>query len=48
MIAREKTITEFMIEEQRRFLEVERAYTEALIRAYQARTTLLRAVGDAR
>ena len=37
-----------VFEEQRRYLDVERAYTDALARAYQARTMLLRALGDVR
>ena len=35
-----------VFEEQRRFLDIERAYTEALSRAYDARTSLRRALGD--
>jgi cobalt-zinc-cadmium efflux system outer membrane protein len=37
-----------VFEQQRRFLDVERAYTDALARAYQQRTALQRAVGDLR
>ena len=37
-----------VLAEQRRFLDVERAYTVALWEAYEARTALTRAVGDVR
>lgn len=37
-----------VLAEQRRYLEVESAYTEALAEAYQARTALRRAKGDVR
>jgi cobalt-zinc-cadmium efflux system outer membrane protein len=37
-----------VLAEQRRYLEVERAYTEALRAAYEARTALTRALGDVR
>jgi outer membrane protein, heavy metal efflux system len=36
-----------VLAEQRRYLEVERAYTDALRTAYEARTALTRALGDA-
>ena len=36
-----------VLAEQRRYLDVERAYTEALRAAYEARTLLRRALGDA-
>lgn len=36
-----------VLAEQRRYLDVERAYTEALRAAYEARTALKRALGDA-
>jgi outer membrane protein, heavy metal efflux system len=37
-----------VLAEQRRYLDVERAYTEALRAAYEARTALTRALGDVR
>jgi outer membrane protein TolC len=37
-----------VLAEQRRYLEVERAYTAALRAAYEARTALTRALGDVR
>jgi outer membrane protein TolC len=37
-----------VLAEQRRYLDVERAYTEALRAAYEARTALHRALGDLR
>jgi cobalt-zinc-cadmium efflux system outer membrane protein len=37
-----------VLAEQRRYLEVERAYTEALRAAYEARTALNRALGGVR
>jgi cobalt-zinc-cadmium efflux system outer membrane protein len=37
-----------VLAEQRRYLDVERAYTEALRAAYEARTALNRALGDVR
>jgi outer membrane protein TolC len=35
-----------VLTEQRRYFDVERAYTEALRAAYEARTALKRALGD--
>jgi outer membrane protein TolC len=35
-----------VFEEQRRFLDIERSYTDVLTRAYEARIALLRAEGD--
>lgn len=35
-----------VLAEQRRYLDLERAYTEALTAAYEARTALVRALGD--
>ena len=37
-----------VLAEQRRYLDVERAYTEALTAAYKARTALKRALGGVR
>jgi outer membrane protein TolC len=37
-----------VLAEQRRYLDVERAYTEALSAAYEARTALNRALGGVR
>jgi cobalt-zinc-cadmium efflux system outer membrane protein len=37
-----------VLAEQRRYLEMERAYTEAMRAAYEARTALERALGDVR
>jgi outer membrane protein TolC len=37
-----------VLAEQRRFLDVERAYTDALRAAYEARTDLRRATGEVR
>lgn len=37
-----------VLAEQRRYLDVERAYTNALREAYEARTALRRALGDLR
>ena len=37
-----------VLAEQRRYLEVERSYTEALRAAYDARTALTRALGGVR
>jgi outer membrane protein TolC len=37
-----------VLAERRRYLDVERAYTEALRAAYEARTALNRALGEAR
>jgi cobalt-zinc-cadmium efflux system outer membrane protein len=39
------TVNDVILEE-RRYLELERAYTSTLMRAFEARTALLRAVGD--
>jgi len=35
-----------VVSEQRQYLDTERAYTEALTEAYQARTALVRALGE--
>ena len=37
-----------VLNEQRRYLDLERAYTAALREAYEARTALRRALGDVR
>ena len=37
-----------VLAERRRYLDVERAYTEALRAAYEARTALKRALGEGR
>jgi len=37
-----------VLTERRRYLDVERAYTEALRAAYEARTALNRALGEGR